>query len=242
MNEQSVIYGRTSFDESENPRESIKTQEQLCRNKAQENHDIIVKVYTDIGKSGATLKRRKGFLQMKKDANDKLFSRIYTPSLSRISRDLGDQEKEYKSFIKMGINIWSIEDGLLGEENSLVRQFRGIMNEETLNIMRRQTEIEHQSRLKKQIPVTRCPLGYKRDKNKQWVIDEKKAQIIKEIFEMKEIGIDLKEIAQKYKILIPTLIKMLKNRAYLGYYTYRDFSEKWHDPIISEEVFNKCQI
>lgn len=238
-----VIYTRTSWDETDNPRESNSTQESACRKKATENDDEIAKLYSDINKSGTAIAHRKDFVQMLKDIKPFNIERVYTLNLSRFARDLIDQETSIKDLQKKGVSVFTCDDGLVQDKTTFFRQIKGAYNQELIRVMREQTKVEHETRLAKMIPVSRPPMGYKiNSKTKKWDVDEKKSDIVRRIFEMKSSGNDLKTISKETKVIIPTLKHILKNKSYLGIYTYREQSFASHDPIISAEVFEKCQI
>lgn len=240
----SRIYTRTSVDEAKNPRASNQTQEETCRKKAEENIDKITRVYSDIGKSGTSMESRKEFQQMIKDAEDGLFNRLYLLNQSRFARDLVDQELAIKHLLSLGISIFFCDDGLVEEKTTFIRQVKGAYNEEQIRIMKEQTRIEHNIRLEKRLPVSRPPMGYKQNrKTKRWDVDPKKAEFVKNVFRMASSGVRMKEISKETKLSIPTLTHMLKNRVYLGIYTYkeRELIDN-HEAIIDKEVFEKCQM
>lgn len=252
-----VIYTRTSKDERKNPRLSNSTQEQVCREKAEEYGDTIVKVYSDIDRSGDSekLKRRKQFLKMIKEVKDLKAERVWFLDLSRFSRSNWQQEMFIYELKKVGIDFMPINDS----KEKMMRQVKGIMNENLIDASRDRTESEHSARLKMNHPVSRPPRGYKCnfrrdaknpeikipiDKSKEtwrWIIDDKEAEKIKKIFGLKINGKNEKEISQEMGIILPTVRHILSNKAYLGIYSYRNISFKGHEPIITEEVFNKCQ-
>lgn len=235
-----AIYTRTSKDELENPRLSNKTQEEVCREKAMESGDEIVKVYSDIGRSGSSekLKSRKEFLKMIEEAKELEIKRVWFLDLSRFSRSGWQQEMFIYELEKIEVDFMPINDS----KEKLPRQITGIMNENLIDVSRKRVEIEHSTRLKKQLPVSRPPRGYKVDKKtKKWIVDNKEAEVIKKIFEIRLKGIDLSDISKEVNIIIPTLKYILKNKAYIGIYTYKEQSFMNHEPLINEEVFNKCQ-
>lgn len=238
-----VIYTRTSVDEIKNPRASNSTQEQFCRKRAEEEGDEIIEVYSDIGISGGGTKKRKAFLRMNVDADKKYFERFYTLDLTRLARNLKDQEICIDNLQSKGISVFTCEDGCLDEKNKLLRQIKGSINEEMRNAMRRRTEIEHSVRLAKHIPVSRPPLGYKiNKKTKRWDIDINGANIVKKIFDFKLRGLSVKEISKEMKMFSLSVKKILKNESYIGIYTYRKESFENHEPIIEKEVFERCQM
>lgn len=237
-----AIYTRTSQDEINNPRKSNKTQEEVCRQKAEELGDNIIKVYSDIGKSGDSLNRRYEFLKMREDAKYGLFEKIYFINFERFSRKLTIQENQIEFFQKLHIQLFSVFEGRVEDKTALTRQIKGAINEEYIRGVRNRAEIEHSTRLEKGIPVTRPPIGYRiNKKTKKWEIDKRRARVVQDMFNLRVRGHDLKSIAKKFKFSIPRVRHILKNKAYLGLYKYRDKYYNFHEKIISEEVFKKCQ-
>ena len=232
------IYCRTSSDETTNPRDSIKTQENSCREESKKQGAEVVRIYSDIGKSGGSIEGRKEFIQMLEDAKTGRFQRIYILDLSRFSRRIIDQETTLEELKKLNVNVYSVVDGNLENGEEVVRQIKGVLNQAQRKTIQQRTEIEHQMRLKQNRPLCRPPFGYKIDKKtKLWIIDEKKVEIVKQAFDMKDQGKELEEISKAVKIMIPTLKYMLKNKSYLGYVKYRDELIPSHPAIINKKVF-----
>lgn len=233
-----VIYTRTSAEEKDNIRESNKTQEQICKEEAEKRGDEIVEVYSDIGKSGGSFKRRKQLKKLREDSVKKLFDIIYILEFSRLSRRLLDQENFVEEMNNLGIKVVSCD----GTNEDEIRQMQGIMNQYQRKFFQKRVEIEHQNRLKQNRPLSRPPRGYKNSaKLKRWLIDEKEASKIKEIFSLRLQGKSNKEIEQIFKISSISIKYILSNISYCGYIKYRDKLILAHEPIISKEVFKKCQ-
>jgi site-specific DNA recombinase len=236
-----VIYTRTSQDEINDPRKSNQTQEIACREVADKNEDEIVKVYSDIGKSGDSekLKKRKNFLKLISEIKELKIEKVYFLDLSRFARSLKDQEVFIDELLKIKVQPISISDSM----EKLPRQIKGIFNEQIIDVSRQRTEVEHSTRLKERVPVSRPPIGYKIDrKTHKWHINEKEAKIIKKVFEMRKSGLETSKIASEVHLLEIQVKRMLSNKAYLGIYVYRGVEKGlFHEPIISKEVFEACQ-
>jgi DNA invertase Pin-like site-specific DNA recombinase len=236
-----VIYTRTSKDEVNEPRKSNSTQEAICRELANKNNDEIVIVRQDIGKSGSTekLNRRKEFLKLLEDVKKLEIKRIYFLDYSRFSRSLMQQEKFITELQKLGVEIMPINDS----KEKMVRQVQGIFNENMIDSMRTRTENEHKSRLQNNIHVSRPPMGYKKDKDSnKWIIDKRKAELVKRIFYLKMGNFSIDDISKQIKLPKITIKRILSNKSYLGIYVYRGKElGVFHEPIIEREVFDKCQ-
>lgn len=233
------IYTRTSVEDKDNIRDSNKTQQQVCKQEAKKKGYEITGIYQDIGKSGGSFKKRKQLKKLREDAKKKLFDAIYILEFSRLSRKLIDQELLIEEMNNLGIKVISCD----GTQEDEIRQMQGVMNQYQRKFFQKRTEIEHQSRLKENRPMSRPPRGYKKrnKKSKIWIVNEKEAEKIKEMFRLRSEGKLIKEISEIFKISIPGIKYILSNISYCGFIKYRDKLILAHEPIISREVFEKCQ-
>jgi len=90
--------------------------------------------------------------------------------------------------------------------------------------------------------ITRAPLGYKLV-NKQLVISVDDSKRVNDIFnEFLTTPISLTQLAKNHGFTTPGIIKLLKNRTYLGLVKFGvDESKGSHPTIVSEELFFKVQ-
>lgn len=236
--EKAVCYVRLSQDDSTNPSLSPMNQEKICKEYANSKGDKIAVVYRDINKSGTNLERS-GFQTMMEDARKGLFKRIYVKMWDRLSRDLIDMELTIKKLAQLGIIIVSSD----GHNDPKERQVRALLSQWQIDDMREKTEMTHKLRLQEKIPLNPPPFGYHMSKKyKMFMPDGEKAEKVKEIFEMRLASATIKEIADEYSMNTTTVYNILKNRTYLGENLYRgNWSKGKHQPLITEEVFLKCQ-
>lgn len=91
--------------------------------------------------------------------------------------------------------------------------------------------------------VSRVPFGYIRDYPSGKLIPAQNAREIEEIFEeFLEDNIKLSSIAQKHKLSINGLKKILRNFAYVGKVKFDgQIHQGNHQPILSPILFNKVQ-
>lgn len=148
-------------------------------------------------------------------------------------------EKTIKGLAKLGIIVLSSD----GHNDPKERQVRALVSQWTLDDLREKSEMHHKLKIKEQVPLNPPPLGYVMSKKlKQFVIDPENAETVKEIFERKSYGESINSIAEDLKMNVTTVYNILKNKTYLGYNIYRgDLIKGKHPPLISEELFNKCQ-
>jgi len=72
--------------------------------------------------------------------------------------------------------------------------------------------------------------------------DTNKAEILKQIFQMRVKGLSICAIARKFKMNATTVYNLLSNRTFLGESKYKGvWSKAKHEPLIDEETFYKVQ-
>lgn len=253
--EESVCYNRLSKDDSKSPSLSILNQERICREKAKEDGFEIGEVYKDI-KSGTNL-NRPGFVQLMSDAEKGLFNRIYIKTWDRLSRDSVDLELTMRKFNAMNITVVSCA----GDNDPRMRLLRGLLSQLEIMEMRSKTEMIHQRLIKKGEATFPPPFGYELPietkrylrngkKNpkfdpeapKTFIINEKNAEIVKQIFNSRINKIPLKEIAENYKKSVMGIYLILRNKTYLGLLSYRgEQYQGKHKSILDFEIFNQVQ-
>lgn len=96
-------------------------------------------------------------------------------------------------------------------------------------------------------PGGRPPLGYRLTEAKQYEIVESEAAIVKEVFKLRCKGYSLKEIGDKIGFSKQRVHKMLKNRIYIGEYSYNGKVENNNiklsvPPIVTRYTFNKANL
>ncbi len=234
-----VIYVRLSKDDAKNPSLSPENQEKINRNKAMGDGNEIIEVYRDINKSGTNL-FRKELQKLMNDAKRQLFEVVYLKDWSRLSRDSIDQETVVRELKGLGIEIISCD----GVSDKKARQVIGLSNEWSIDKNREDTEKLHQLKIKEGKPINRSPIGYKYNAkdNGVFIIDKKKAKVVKKLFELTSQNISIKDLEKEFKIGRATLYKILRNKTYAGKLRYRDIIyQGHHEPIISKKLFEEVQ-
>jgi hypothetical protein len=90
--------------------------------------------------------------------------------------------------------------------------------------------------------VNKAPLGYI-FVNKKLTIDSDKASKVRVMFEQYlNSNISLTKLARINDMTTSGLIKLLKNRTYLGIVKFDDEYKGTHEPIISQELFEAVQL
>lgn len=92
----------------------------------------------------------------------------------------------------------------------------------------------------------RPPFGYKM-KDKKLIVNEEEAEIVKEIFKLRNKGKTLEFIGNKFGMSKQRIHGIIKNQTYTGKYTYNGKVEKNNfvldvEPIISRYTYNKANL
>lgn len=247
-----VIYARFS---SHNQHEtSIEGQLKECYAYAQRNGYTVVDTYIDRALTG-TNDNRPEFLRMVNDSAKKLFSGVLVYQLDRFARNRYDSATYKARLKKNGVKVLSARENISDDAS-------GVLMEAVLEGMAEYYSVELSQKVRRGmiIAAEKClytggsvPLGYKVNPDKTFAIDETAAHYVRKIFEMYASGKTIKEIndylnAQQLRTIRgntfkkTSLHKLLKNKRYIGVFTFSDIEIPDGMPrIISDELFYKVQ-
>jgi site-specific DNA recombinase len=218
---------------------TIELQEKTIKRYADKNGYELVKIFKDNGISGASeLENRPGLAELFSYAEDnKEVEGILIFKLDRLARDLYIQEHLIKKLEGLNKKLISIKEPNLDSKDPMrkaFRQFIGIVSElEKAFITMRLSGGRINKAQRGGYAGGATALGYK-TKNKDLIIDEEQAEVIRIIFKMKRYKrMGLREIARELnKNSVPTArggkwhgrtIKyMLENPLYKGTAHYKD--------------------
>lgn len=247
-----VVYARFS---SHNQHEtSIEGQLKECYEYAKRNGYTIVDTYIDRALTG-TNDNRPEFLRMIDDSNKKLFRFVLVYQLDRFARNRYDSATYKARLKKNGVRVLSARENITDDAS-------GILIEGVLESMAEYYSAELSQKIKRGMTLNaeKClytgggvPLGYKVNPDKTFAIDEAAAFYVRKIYEMYANGSTVTQInkylnAQQIKTIRGSafnknsLHKILKNKRYIGYYTFNDIEiENGMPRILSDELFYKVQ-
>ena len=233
-----AVYVRVSTEEQAKAGFSINSQIMDLKEYAEKNGIEVVKVFKDEGVSGTKFDNRKGLQEMLKSADKKEFDVLLIYSYSRLGRDNYETEGIVRNLLKKGIDIISLKEQY-GQDpmGVLIRQIIGAINEfERNQIVERLYDVM-KNKAKAGFTQNRPPLGYKMF-DKMVIIDEAGKEKVLRIFNMRKHGDSLRKIADEVGMTRAGVLKILRNRFYLGYVKFdsKEFKGQ-HEPIISEELF-----
>lgn len=251
-----VIYTRVSTEDQKENGFSLQDQERRLREHCQKNNKRIVKHYQD--DYSAKNFNRPAFNEFLNDVTTKKIkvSEFICVRVDRFSRNVQATYLMRDTLRKLGIEVTYLENNVdLGiPENLLVDLIQSalpqIENERRgLNTKNGLRQAKREGRW-----VARAPKGYMNDKNSKTVVIGKDAHFVKRAFH--EVALQIKSVDQIRLGLVKEgfdcskqqFYNLLKNPFYAGYIKIEAWKNEkeenvkgLHDPLVSEELFNKVQ-
>jgi site-specific DNA recombinase len=206
----------------------------------------MVDIYTDQGRSGTSMAKRPGFNRMIRHAYEKKIDIILCKSVSRFARNVLDAINTIRELTELGVRIIfdkeNIDTGDMASE-FILTMLSATAQEESRSISEN-INWALEKRYERGEPVFVRKLGYQKNEQKEWIIIEEEAHIVREAFEEALNGKTPAQIAKqfikkRYKKIngrtdwtSTTVRLMLLNRDYTGdvicqkYYTESYLSHK----------------
>jgi site-specific DNA recombinase len=236
-----AIYARVSTEEQAREGLSVEAQIDKCKAFCQARDWEIFKIYRDAGFSAGSLNRPAMELMLR-DGQEARFNIILVYKIDRFSRKLRDLIMVLDDLKEKDINFTSVTEQIdttsaMGEA---FFQIIGVFAQLERGLVKERVELAFDRKINLGESLSRAPLGYIYDSNKKLIPDPSTAGSINDIFEMWSIGINYKEICNKYNLASSTLYSILKNPVYIGKIKYKGqlYIGK-HKPLVSEEIFKK---
>ncbi len=247
-----VIYAR--FSSHAQNEQSIEGQLAECYNFAQRNDLRITHEYIDRALTGTTDKRPE-FLQMIEDSKRKGFQYVLVYQLDRFARNRYDSATYKAKLKKNGVRVLSAKENITDDAS-------GILIEGVLESMAEYYSAELSQKIKRGIAISasKCkffggsvPLGYKVNEQKDFIIDEDTAPIVRKLFEMFVAGYNYADLIRYLNERgIPTSTggkwnkssfhRIFSNRRYLGKYIFHGEEIDGGIPqLIDDELFADVQ-
>ncbi|MFI3326645.1 MAG: recombinase family protein [Clostridia bacterium] len=190
----------------------------------------LVEVYADEGITGVSTENRQEFNRMIEDCKDGKIDRIITKSTSRFSRNTLDSIAVIRELKGMGVTVLFEKEGIdtevLTSEN-IFTLYSLFAQEESISISKNVKKGKRVQMAKGEYSLSNPAYGYKLE-NKQLVVNEEEAQIVRRIFSEYLSGNGTREISRNLSIEnIPTktgkerwerrsVSYILKNEKYIG--------------------------
>ena len=197
-----ALYCRLSCDDDlQGDSNSIRNQKMLLKQYADEHKLRNVRFYVDDGYSGSNFDRP-DFQRMIRDIDEGKVSTVIVKDMSRFGRDhilVGYYTKYY--FAEADVRFIAVYDQVDSETNpdDDITPFKNILNEMYAKDCSKKIRavVKAKGNAGKHI-TTLLPLGYKKDPNdkEKWVIDERGAETVREIFSLCMNGYGPTQIAR----------------------------------------------
>lgn len=183
-----AAYARVSTDH-EDQRTSVAAQVGYYTNYIQSRADLdFVNVYTDEGITGTSTSRREGFKQMIADALSGKIDIIITKSVSRFARNTVDSLSTIRLLKEHGVECYFEKENIRTFDSKgelLLTIMASLAQEESRSVSENCTwgQRKRFADGKVTVPFSRF-LGYDRGGSGELVVNEKEAEIVREIYEM----------------------------------------------------------
>lgn len=240
-----VIYARYSSDRQ--TEQSIEGQLKECYEYARRNGYTIVGEYIDRAISGTT-DHRPEFLRMIADGDKKLFQAVLVYQLDRFARNRYDSATYKAKLKKNGIRVLSARENISDDAS-------GVLMEAVLEGMAEYYSVELSQKIRRGMDINaeKClstggnlALGFRVDSEKHIQIDPDTAPVVQKIFEMYASGQSMADIirylnANQIKTSYGnefnknSINRILRNKRYIGVYTYRDKETIFYKGIMPSE-------
>ena len=247
-----VGYIRVSTVRQVKEGESLATQREEIENYAKRNLLDFIKIYTDEGLSGGSVKKRPGLKQLLHDAQNKEFDCVLINRLSRLGRNAMELLNNIELLKKVQVNVIFLKENI-DDSNSYGKCMLTMLAAmaELEKDVSGEASVENKiSRAKQGIPTTgKYPFGRKFNKKLGcWYFDPPEIQeIVEDIANRYLKGEGLRDIAdtipKKYKLTYSNILKVFHN--FCGD-TWEINFKKENDPIkfeiprlLAEETINK---
>ena len=245
-----VIYARYSSDNQRE--ESIDGQLRECKAYAEKNGITLLTTYIDRALSAKT-DNRPEFQKMIKDSGKGLFDMVLVWKLDRFARNRYDSAHYKATLRKSGVKVVSATESIAEDSTgilleSLLEGYAEFYSAELAEKVRRGLT---ENALKAKANGGSRAYGYTVDKDRYFQIDPTTAPIVVEIFESYSQGATIQKIVNSLndrglrnphngKFTINIVTNMLKNRRYIGEYSFGEIILPDSIPaIISKELFDR---
>ena len=247
-----VIYARYSSDNQRE--ESIEGQLRECMAYCKKNDITVLRTYIDRAMSAKT-DHRPDFQRMIKDSAKGLFDVIIVWKLDRFARNRYDSA-HYKALLrKYGVKVLSATENISeGPEGIILESMlEGMAEYYSAELSEKVIRGHTENALKCKYNGGTPTFGFIIDKEKCYQIDPHTAPVVLESFTRYADGATMKEVMQYLvesgfttvrgrKIDLNFIARLLKNRKYIGEYSYRHIVTPGGIPaIVPQDLFDRVQ-
>lgn len=247
-----VIYARYSSDNQRE--ESIEGQLRECTAYCKKNDITILRTYIDRAMSAKT-DHRPDFQRMIKDSAKGLFDVIIVWKLDRFARNRYDSAHYKAQLRKYGVKVLSATENISDGPEGIILEsmLEGMAEYYSAELSEKVIRGHTENALKCKYNGGTPTFGYIIDKDMQYQIDPRTAPAVLEMFTMYDKGATMKEIVaymsergittvRGKKIDLNFMARLLKNRKYIGEYSYRHIVTPNGIPaIVPQDLFDRVQ-
>ena len=230
---------------------SIETQREKIKLYCKLNDIQIIEEFKDEAISAKHEHTREDYQRLIKFIADKenKIDAIMVYKSDRIHRSLRNLMNMISYLQKLKIDFISITEQFdtSTAQGMLFLQMLGSFSEFERKLIAERTKSGRIANHKKELSSGgRPPFGYKME-DKKLVINEEEAEIVKEIFKLRNKGKTLEFIGNKFGMSKQRIHGIIKNQTYTGKYTYNGKVEKNNfvldvEPIVSRYTYNKANL
>ena len=247
-----VIYARYSSDNQRE--ESIEGQIRECTAFAEKNGMTVLRHYIDRAYSAKT-DNRPEFQRMIQDSREKLFDIVLVWKLDRFARNRYDSA-QYKNILKKnGVRVVSANEAISDSSEGILMEsiLEGFAEYFSADLAEKVSRGMTENALKCKFNGGNPTVGYLIDSEQHFQIDPVKAPFVLNAFKLYDEGSTMSQIRDYLnehnvcnnrggKHTINSVAKILKNRRYIGEYSYRDVVIPNGIPaIVPEDLFDRVQ-
>lgn len=247
-----VIYARFSSDRQRE--ESIEGQLRECKEYAERNGITILGSYVDRALSAKT-DNRPDFQRMIKDSAKGLFDIVLVWKLDRFARNRYDSA-HYKAILKKnGVKVVSAKEAIAEDSTGILLEslLEGYAEFYSVELSEKIHRGQKENALKGLNNGGGIPLGYVLGSDQRLQIDPLTAPLVVEIFTRYDEGETVREIIgslnerglqtrRKRPFSMNSFNRILKNRKYIGEYSYQDVTIPGGVPaIVPQDLFDRGQ-
>lgn len=247
-----VIYARYSSDNQRE--ESIEGQLRECTAYCKKNDITVLRTYIDRAMSAKT-DHRPDFQRMIKDSAKGLFDVIIVWKLDRFARNRYDSAHYKAQLRKYGVKVLSATENISDGPEGIILEsmLEGMAEYYSAELSEKVIRGHTENALKCKYNGGTPTFGYIIDKDMQYQIDPRTAPAVLEMFTMYDKGATMKEIVaymsergvttvRGKKIDLNFMARLLKNRKYIGEYSYRHIVTPNGIPaIVPQDLFDRVQ-
>ena len=247
-----VIYARYSSDNQRE--ESIEGQIRECTAFAEKNGITVLRHYIDRAYSAKT-DNRPEFQQMIYDSRQRLFDIVLVWKLDRFARNRYDSAN-YKNILKKnGVRVVSANEPISDRSEGILLEsvLEGFAEYFSADLAEKVSRGMTENALKCKFNGGNPTIGFTSDKEQNILVDPVKAPFVLDAFKMYDEGVTMAKIRdflnennvlnnRGHTHTVNSVSNILKNRRYIGEYSYRDIVIPNGIPeIIPQDLFDRVQ-